>query len=243
MPNYLTDILNHKRSEILRLPEPISLKQSLRKSHFSVIAEIKRRSPSKGTLNASLDPVLLAKQYAFGGASAISVLTDEKYFGGSLQDLKAIIEACPGIPVLRKDFIIDFKQLYETARAGAHAVLLIVAALSNRLSEFIRIAKQYGLETLVEVHDIDELKTAQDAGAEIIGVNNRNLLTFEVNLEIAVTLAPHFSSSIIKVAESGILHQTHAMQMRKAGYDAILVGEALVKTPHPKTFIEELKSC
>ena len=242
MFDYLMEILNSKQQEILTLPSPIRFKQALQNGGLSVIAEIKRKSPSKGVLNSSIDPVLLAKEYVAGGAAAISVLTDETHFGGSLHDLKAIIEACPGIPVLRKDFIIDVKQIYQTARAGAHAVLLIAAVLNDRLPEFVRIAKSYGLETLVEVHDVHELNLAHIAGAEIIGVNNRNLTTFEVSLETSIELASHFSPSIVKVAESGILDVSHASQMRKAGYDAILVGEILVKADHPRTLIEELKN-
>jgi len=240
MSNYLTKILESKKEEILRLPSPITFKEALLKPNLSVIAEIKRRSPSKGELNASLDPALLAKQYVAGGAAAISVLTDESHFGGSLQDMRTVIEACPGVPVLRKDFIIDVKQIYETARAGAHAVLLIAAALGDRLAEFIRETKKQGLETLVEVHDIHELNLALIAGAEMIGVNNRNLKTFEVSLETALALAPHFSASVVKVAESGIFNRYHAAQMRKAGYDAILVGEALVKANDPQSLLKEL---
>src|SRR5690348_6737238 len=129
MFDYLMEILNSKQQEILTLPSPIRFKQALQNSGLSVIAEIKRKSPSKGILNSSMDPVLLAKEFVAGGAAAISVVTDEKHFGGSLHDLKAIIEACPGIPVLRKDFIIDVKQIYQTARSGAHAILLIAAVL------------------------------------------------------------------------------------------------------------------
>lgn len=242
MIDYLMTILNSKQQEILTLPPPVRFKQALQSSHLSVIAEIKRKSPSKGIFNLSIDPVRLAKEYVAGGAAAISVLTDETHFGGSLHDLKAIIEACPGIPVLRKDFIIDAKQIYQTARAGAHAVLLIAAVLNDRLPEFVRIAKNYGLEALVEVHDVHELNLAHIAGAEIIGVNNRNLSTFEVSLETSIELASHFSPSIIKVTESGILNVSDASQMRKAGYDAILVGELLVKADNPRTLIEELKN-
>jgi indole-3-glycerol phosphate synthase len=241
MSNYLIEILKNKQQEVLKLPAPIRFKQILQKEGLSVIAEIKRKSPSKGMLNSSIDPALLAKQYVAGGAAAISVLTDEKYFGGSLHDLRAVIDACPGTPVLRKDFIIDPKQLYETARIGAHAVLLITAALKDLLPEFIRIAKNYGLETLVEVHDIHELHLAHVAGAEIIGVNNRNLSTFDVSLETAIRLAPYCSKEVVKVAESGILNGGDASQMAKAGYDAILVGEVLVKADNPRSLIEELR--
>jgi indole-3-glycerol phosphate synthase len=236
MSNYLAKILEDKRREIITLPTPVSLKQVLKQKNLSVIAEIKRRSPSKGILHSTLNPAVLAKQYVAGGAAAISVLTDA-HFGGSLQDLKTVIEACPGMPVLRKDFIIDEKQLYETARSGAHAVLLIAAVLQEQLSAFVQLAKSYGLETLVEVHNLDELKLAERAGAEIIGVNHRNLTTFEVSLD--TSLVSHFAPTVVKVAESGIFTATQASLMRRAGYDAILVGEALVKAEDPKHLLQE----
>jgi indole-3-glycerol phosphate synthase len=240
MSNYLTEILERKTQEIAKLPPPVRFRDALKQDRLAVIAEIKRKSPSKRILNLFLDPASLAKRYVAGGAAAISVLTDEIGFGGSLQDLRAVVEACPGIPVLRKDFIIDLKQLYETARAGAHAVLLIAHVLQDRLAEFIFTAKEYGLETLVEVHDVHTLQLAHAAGAEIIGVNNRNLATFDVSLKTAISLAPHFPPSIIKVAESGIEGKEHAWLMRRAGYDAVLVGEALVTAQDPEGLIREL---
>lgn len=243
MANFLTEILQRKQREVAELPSAATLKGALKQNRLSVIAEIKRKSPSKGTLNSSLDPVSLAKAYVAGGASALSVLTDEEGFGGTLRDLRAVVEACPGIPVLRKDFIIDVRQLYESARAGAHAVLLIAAALGDRLPEFVKAARSYGLETLVEVHDIHELQLAHVAGAEIIGVNNRNLETFEVSLNTAESLSSLFSAGVIKVAESGIETRQDAARMRKVGYDAILVGEALVKSQDPKSLIQEFVSC
>lgn len=242
MSNFLTEIIQRKQREVEKLVEPIRFEDVLKKEGLAVIAEIKRKSPSKGILNPHIDPVELAKKYVAGGASAISVLTDEEGFGGRLEDLKAVVEACPGIPVLRKDFIIDIKQLYETARAGAHAVLLIVAVLGDRLPEFIRAAKYYGLEALVEVHDLEELKLAQEAGSRIIGVNNRNLSTFEISLETAKNLSSHFLPHIITVAESGIESAEHAAIMHRAGYDAILVGEALVKATDPQPLIEEMRN-
>ncbi len=240
MPDFLTEILERKKREVEELPQPVSFKEALKRNPLSVIAEIKRKSPSKGTLNLSIDPVELSKKYVAGGAAAISVLTDEEGFGGKLQDLRAVVVANPGIPVLRKDFIIDIRQIYETARAGAHAVLLIAAALGERLPEFVKAVKSYGLEALVEVHDLNELQLAHISGATIIGVNNRNLSTFEVSLETAEALAPHFSADIVKVAESGIENARDAARMRKAGYDAILVGEALVKANDPQSLIKEL---
>jgi indole-3-glycerol phosphate synthase len=239
MSNYLDTILEDKRQEVVKLPTPVRLKQALQAKTLSVIAEIKRCSPSKGVLNGGIDPALFAKKYVAGGAAAVSVLTDSVHFGGSLHDLRVVIDACPGTPVLRKDFIIDEKQLYETARIGAHAVLLIAAALNERLAAFVQLAKSYGLETLVEVHTLEELMLAQDAGAEIIGVNHRNLVTFEVSLELSAALSSHFIPGVVRVAESGIFTAVEAKQMRQAGYNAILVGEALVTASDPKTLIRE----
>ncbi len=241
MADYLTEILNRKEKEVQGLIQPVTFKGVLRQPILAVIAEIKRKSPSKGVLNAEIDPAALAKQYVAGGAAAISVLTDEVGFGGTLDDLKAVVAACPGTPVLRKDFITDTRQLYETARSGAHAVLLIAAALKERLGEFILSAKQYGLETLVEVHTLEELHLAQAAGAEIIGVNSRSLSTFEVSLEIAEKLAAHFTPLTVKVAESGIGNAQDAGRMRRAGFDAVLVGEALVKAHDPEKLIQEMR--
>jgi indole-3-glycerol phosphate synthase len=241
--NFLEEIIHRKKREVERLPHPVTFKDALKKPGLSVIAEVKRKSPSKGILSPSVDPVALARKYVAGGASAISVLTDEEGFGGTLQDLRAVVEACPGTPVLRKDFIIDIRQIYETARTGAHAVLLIASLLGDRLSQFIKIVGSYGMQALVEVHDIDELYLADIAEASIIGVNNRNLCTFEVSLNTAGLLAPHFSENIVRVAESGIENGKHAAMMQRAGYDAILVGEALIKAEHPEALIKEFKAC
>lgn len=241
MTDYLTEILSRKEKEVQTLVQPVTFKEALSQPSLAVIAEIKRKSPSKGVLNAEIDPLALAKKYVAGGAAAISVLTDEVGFGGSLDDLKAVVAACPATPVLRKDFIIDERQLYETARSGAHAVLLIAAALKERLAKFIHLANRYGLETLVEVHTLDELRLAQAAGAEIIGVNSRSLATFEVSLKTAEMLASHFAPHTVKVAESGIGNAEDAARMRKVGFDAVLVGEALVRAKDPEKLIQEMR--
>ena len=159
-------------------------------------------------------------------------LTDEKYFGGSLQDLKAVIEACPGVPVLRKEFIIDKKQIYETARAGAHAVLLIASALKERLAEFVREAKQYGIETLVEVRDLNELTLAQAAGAEIIGVNNRNLTTFEVSLQTSIALrATIFRHPSSPLPSRGFLTALRPLKCAKPALTRFWLAKRLSKRP------------
>ncbi len=240
MSDFLKAILERKQKEVEGLPFPTCFSKALGSQAFSVIAEIKRKSPSKGVLNPAVDPVELAKKYVAGGASAISVLTDGEGFGGDLQDLLAVVHACPGVPVLRKDFIIDPRQIYETARFGAHAVLLIAAVLKDRLPQFVEAALEHGLEPLVEVHNPNELELAQTSRAKIIGVNHRNLSTFTLDLQLAEDLSPQFSSGIIKVAESGIRNAEDALRMRRAGYNAVLVGEALVRSSDPKCLIEEM---
>ena len=170
----------------------------------------------------------------------LSVLTDEA-FSGSLNDLHAVSQALPGCPILRKDFIVDLRQLQESKRYGATAVLLIVAVLGEETALFLKEAEKLGLDVLVEVHDEEELQIALNAGARMIGVNNRNLSTFEVDLAVAERLAPLIPSHLIKVAESGIHTHEDAQRMRKSGYDAVLVGEALVRSENPKNLIEELR--
>lgn len=241
--NYLETIVQRKKEEVKTLRFPPRLKEALRNERLSVIAEIKRKSPAMGDLAPIVDPVELARVYAVAGASAFSVLTDEKDFGGSLSDLRLIAEAFPEVPILRKDFIVDLKQLKETARAGASAVLLIAAVLKGALPEMIAAALSYGLDPLVEVHDREELLLALASGAEIIGVNNRNLSTFEIDLTVAEELAIHLPPHCIRIAESGVKNGQDAERMRKAGYDAILVGKALVTAADPKLLIEEFHRC
>lgn len=243
MSNYLELIVERKKIEIAALKKKKKLRENLRGDSLKVIAEIKRRSPSKGMIREIADPLQLAKAYLEGGASALSVLTDKEGFGGSLEDLQKTASTFPDACVLRKDFIIDPIQLEETCKAGASAVLLIVAILGNKTSLFIEEAKKWHLETLVEVHNEEELAIAIAAGSEIIGVNNRNLSTFEIDLSVAERLAPLIPQGIVKVAESGISSREDALRMRKAGYDAVLVGEALVKAHSPQELIKKLSVC
>ena len=241
--NYLSAILRRKEEEVKSLPPSIRFKEALTRSDFTVIAELKRKSPSKGILSKELDLIALARNYVEGGAAAISVLTDLEGFGGSLADLRAVIEACPGVPVLRKEFIIDLRQIDETARSGAHALLLIASALQERLPEFIRVAKEYGLDALVEVHNKQELNLGLAAGAEIIGINNRNLTTFVTSTNTSLDLIAHIPPSIVTVSESGIENRAAALQMKQAGFNAILVGEALVKSSDPRQLLREMRQC
>lgn len=240
----LSMILASKQEEVNKLnaqKEARSLKKRFSLPGFHVIAEIKRQSPTAALISPVLDPVSLAQSYIEGGASAISVLTDRRFFGGTLQDLEKIQQISP-IPVLRKDFIIDRLQIEEAAKAGASAVLLIVAVLGSRLQEMLDVVQACGLEALVEVHDQHEIAIAAKAKAEIIGVNCRNLKTFELDPHLHRSLFPHLPADAIKVAESGIRTEEEAMQLRALGYNAILVGEAIVRSSNPVAFIRKLRA-
>jgi indole-3-glycerol phosphate synthase len=198
-----------------------------------VIAECKRRSPSKGVLREPYDAVAIARGYAAAGAAAISVLTNERFFGGSLDDLRAV-RAAVSVPVLRKDFVIDAYQLEEARAAGADAVLLIVAALAeNRLRELHEAALALGLDVLTEVHDEQELEVALGIGAAIVGINNRNLRTFVTDLATSERLARRVPPGIILVAESGLKGGTDIARLARAGIGAFLVGEAFMTAAEP----------
>jgi indole-3-glycerol phosphate synthase len=199
---------------------------------LGVVAEIKRRSPSKGDLAPDLDPALTAKAYAAGGASCLSVLTDLPWFGGTVEDLHTARAACE-LPVLRKDFVIDEVQAYETRAIGADAILLIVAALPDDtlLRDLNELALGLGLAVLVETHDDAELERALGVGARIIGVNARNLGTFAEDLGVGERLATRVPADVVAVAESAIRSVDDASRMAAAGFDAVLVGEMLVKAP------------
>jgi indole-3-glycerol phosphate synthase len=206
----------------------------------NIIAEIKRASPSKGLINASLDAAAQARRYAAGGAAAISVLTEPDHFQGSIADL-INVKAGVDLPLLRKDFIVDEFQILEAAAAGADAILLIVAALEqNELERLRAFADELGLDALVEVHDADELSRAVDAGATVIGVNNRNLQTLDVSLETSRQLAAKKPVNSNFVSESGISARAEIDELRDLGFDAFLVGEALVRSGDPKEMLEEL---
>lgn len=193
-----------------------------------VIAEVKRRSPSKGSLRPDIDAAQIASIYEQNGAAAISVLTDERFFGGALTDLTTA-RALVSLPVLCKEFIIDPYQIYEAFSAGADAVLLIASALdTERLREYRQAANSLGMEALVEVHDLVELEAALDSGADIIGINNRDLRTFEVSLQTTRTLRPLIPPHIITVSESGIHSLRDREGMAEIGVDALLVGERLI---------------
>ena len=214
--------------------------RALRGEGVAVIAEVKRSSPSKGALASITDPAGLAGDYELGGASVISVLTEQRRFGGSLQDLKDV-RARVDIPVLRKDFIVSSYQLWEARAYGADLALLIVAALEqDALVSLIERAESIGLTPLIEVHDEREIERAVDAGAKIIGVNARDLKTLQVDRDTFTRLAPHVPDSIVKVAESGVRNPHDLIAYANAGADAVLVGESLVTGRGPRSCVADL---
>ncbi|MDQ3907227.1 MAG: indole-3-glycerol phosphate synthase TrpC [Acidobacteriota bacterium] len=212
-----------------------------REGRFNVIAEIKRASPSKGVLNARADPAALARAYERGGAAAISVLTEEEFFRGSLADLRAVRSAV-SLPVLRKDFIVGEWQIYEAAEAGADALLLIVAALDDAtLARLLRLAEeQLGMDALVEVHTAEELRRAEICGARVVGVNNRNLRTFDVSLETSVELASLAARDLTLVAESGLRTRDDLARLAAAGFKGFLIGETLMRSDDAESALREL---
>ncbi len=210
-------------------------------SGLSVIAEIKRRSPSKGNLRDDLDPVALASLYESAGASCISVLTDAEFFSGSSQDLIAA-RSSTKIPILRKDFTMDKRDICDARLMGADCVLLIVAALEDeKLREFLSLTKELGMDALVETHDEREVERALRAGANIIGVNQRDLVTFTVDQERAIRVIERIPPNVIRVAESGIRGLDDAVALAQAGYQAVLVGEAFVTASDPSSLISSFK--
>ncbi len=206
----------------------------------AVIAEIKKSSPSKGMLRAQLDPAAIAAGYAANGAACLSVLTDAHYFQGSLNDLVAA-RASSGLPVLRKDFVVDGYQIFQARASGADAILLIVAALSDaQLHDYEATAVALGMSVLVEVHDAAELERALRLKTRLIGVNNRDLRSFDTSLATTLDLLPHVPADRIVVTESGILAPHDVARMRSAGVQAFLVGEALMRAPDPGSELARL---
>ena len=206
----------------------------------AVIAEVKKASPSKGVIRADFDPAAIARSYAAGGAACLSVLTDIDFFQGSDDALRQARAAC-ALPVLRKDFVVDAWQLYESRVLGADCVLLIAAALDDaQLAEYAFIADELGLDVLVEVHDLDELERALPVPARLLGINNRNLKTFEVSLDTTLGLQPAVPADRVLVTESGILAPADVARMRDAGVHAFLVGEAFMRAPEPGAALRQL---
>ena len=258
MPNILDEIVAAKREELAHVkgalpldiqrdriaerPAPLSLAKALRGGEVRLIAEVKKASPSRGLLCPDFDPVQLARTYARNGASAISVLTDPR-FQGEPEHLSAIKEAgvSGAAPVLRKDFIFDPYQVYEARAMGADTFLLIVAILSPaQLTELLSLGRELGMDALVEVHDEAELQVAMDLGAEIIGINNRDLRTFKTDLATTEGLAPLIPGDRVIVSESGIFTPEHMERLGQLGVNAVLVGEALVTAPDTAAKVREL---
>lgn len=258
IPDILAQIAENKRKELaLSLPLRPGLersaeaatasrrnfRQALEQISPAIIAEIKQASPSKGILSTDFDPVRTALQYHHGGAAAISVLTDQVYFKGSLSHLESARSAV-ALPVLRKDFTLDEFHVIEAAAHGADAILLIAALLTEQqLRSLRKLASQYAMAALVEVHDEAELHQALSSGAEIVGVNNRNLRTFEVTLDVSLNLARWMPPGVIAVAESGIHSRADVSLLQKAGYRGFLIGEHLMKSPDPAAALRELTAC
>jgi indole-3-glycerol phosphate synthase len=251
----LAEIVEHKKREVAELHTRAAALEhqaherkshvrpflgSLRQNEPAIIAEIKKASPSRGVLQPEFHPAFIAHAYEEGGAACLSVLTDKHYFQGSLHDLEAA-RAAVSLPVLRKDFTIDRVQVFEAAAHGADAILLIAAILEAGELRILReLAAGLGLVALVEVHDAEELANAVDSGAEIIGVNNRDLETFEVSLDTSLRLSYLLPSNVVRVSESGIHTRADIELLRGAGFNAFLVGESLMKSRDPSAALRML---
>jgi indole-3-glycerol phosphate synthase len=232
--------LERLKERVSKAPRPRDVMAAFAGPEVSVIAEVKRESPSKGALAAIADPAALAVDYEAGGAAIISVLTEQRKFGGSLDDLVAVRDVV-SVPVLRKDFILTSYQLWEARAFGADLVLLIVAALEqNALVSLVERAASIGLVPLVEVHTERELDRAMDAGATVLGINARNLATLEVDRGVFATLSPLVPRGVIKIAESGVRGPHDLLAYAAAGADAVLVGESLVTGRDPKSAVADL---
>jgi indole-3-glycerol phosphate synthase len=206
-----------------------------------IIAEIKRASPSRGWIRKELDAADTARAYVRGGACAVSVLTEGRFFGGSLADLSAASAACGDVPALRKDFLLDDYMIAESRAHGADFVLLIVAVLGKETGRMLRSARAFGMEALVEVHDEAEMELAAEAGASVIGINNRNLATLEVDLDTSRRLLPLAPEGAVKVVESGIASPEEVRRLHALGADAFLVGEALVRAGDPENAVRTIR--
>lgn len=257
MHSILKDIVNRKYKEVEDLKNNASnsieqaknicvnksFRQTIRSGRLSIIGEIKRRSPSKGNIASIPKPLALLKEYIDGGVSAVSVLTDKHYFSGSIEDLTKIADQLKNskVPVLRKDFIVDEIQIIESVLAGANAVLLITAVLKEKTQELLKYANDLGVDAIVEVHNESEMKYAIQIGAEIIGVNNRDLHTFEENIDVCLNLIKHIPKGILTIAESAIKTPTDIKKINAAGFDAVLIGEALVRSEKPSRLLNSMR--
>jgi indole-3-glycerol phosphate synthase len=222
---------------------PHALRRALQADGINIIAEFKRRSPSKGVIRADADLPSIVSSYQAGGAVALSVLTEEDYFDGSLADLRSA-KSSVDLPVLRKDFLFDEYQVFESAAAGADAILLIVAALEDQqLDSLRRLAEdELGMDALVEVHNSEEMDRAASCGARLVGVNNRNLRTFKVTLETSIQLAARASRDAVLVSESGLSQSADLRKLREHGFDGFLIGESLMRSADPEAALRDLRN-
>lgn len=255
IPDILAQIVENKRKELeharpgraeleraaeLAVRSRRDFRRALETRNPAIIAEVKKASPSRGTLSGDFQPAGIASNYEAGGAAALSVLTDRLYFHGKIEDLQAA-RAATRLPTLRKDFTIDELHVIEAAASGADAILLIAALLSEaEMRRFRELAANYSMAALVEVHDETELEPALGSGAEIVGVNNRNLHTFEVSLDVSLRLAERIPAGVLKISESGIRSAAHIRALGGAGYRGFLIGEHLMKAADPALALREL---
>ena len=237
------DQMRRLAEEVRTTATPHALVDGLRAEGINIIAEFKRRSPSKGMIRADADVVEIAKWYEAGGAAGMSVLTEEDYFAGSLDDLRKV-KASVNLPVLRKDFVFDEYQVYESAAAGADGILLIVAALDDdTIKNLRRLAEdELGMDALVEVHTADELKRATACRAKLIGVNNRDLRTFEVSLDTSLSLASQMPRDVVAISESGLHSSADLQRLCDSGYRGFLIGETLMRADNPVAALRNLRA-
>ena len=243
--NVLLEIIAKKRERVREAKtraNPHAFRSALQRDGINIIAEFKRRSPSKGMIREGANPIEVARAYQAGGAVAMSVLTEEDYFAGSLDDLRQV-KATVDLPVLRKDFIVDEYQVYESVAAGADAILLIVAALDDELlARLRRLAEdELQIDALVEVHTSEEMKRAAACGAKLIGVNNRDLRTFEVSLETSLRLAREAPDDALLISESGLKSSDDLQRLHDAGYRGFLIGETLMRAEDPQQALRSFR--
>jgi len=241
----LTEIIAKKRERlrsVLVTSTPHKLRNALGSDGINIIAEFKRRSPSKGIIREGTNPIEIARAYQAGGAVAMSVLTEEDYFAGSLDDLRQV-KSTVDLPVLRKDFIVDEYQVYESAAAGTDAILLIVAALDDELLVRLRrlAEDELQMDALVEVHTSEEMKRAAACGAKLIGVNNRDLRTFEVSLDTSLSLAREAPADAVLISESGLKSAADLQRLSEAGYRGFLIGETLMRAENPEQALRNFR--
>ena len=241
----LLEIIAKKRERVREAKiraNPHAIRRALQKDGINIIAEFKRRSPSKGMIREGANAIEIARAYEAGGAVAMSVLTEEDYFEGSLDDLRQV-KATVDLPVLRKDFIVDEYQVYESAAAGADAILLIVAALDDELLAHLRrlAEDELQMDALVEVHTSDEMRRAAACGARLIGVNNRDLRTFEVSLDTSLRLASDAPAEALLISESGLNNAADLQRLYEAGYRGFLIGETLMRAEDPEQALRSFR--